>query len=99
MTPPLSPSEISAALAGLPGWTLENDALAKTLKFDSFRSAMSFMVRVGFDAEAMDHHPDWANAYNRVTIRLTTHDAGGKVTARDVELARRIEKIHLEFTA
>jgi 4a-hydroxytetrahydrobiopterin dehydratase len=93
MTPPLSPSKIASALAGLPGWTFKKDALAKTLKFDSFRSALAFMVRVGFEAEAMDHHPDWTNVYNRVTIHLSTHDAGGKVTSKDVELARRIEKI------
>jgi 4a-hydroxytetrahydrobiopterin dehydratase len=55
------------------------------------------MVRVGFEAEAMDHHPDWSNVYNRVRIRLTTHDAGDKVTAKDVDLARRIETIYLGF--
>jgi 4a-hydroxytetrahydrobiopterin dehydratase len=93
MTPTLNPTEIASALAGLPGWALESDALAKTLKFQDFRSALAFMVRAGFEAEAMDHHPDWTNVYNRVSIRLTTHDAGGKVTAKDVELARRIEKI------
>ena len=93
MTPPLEKSAIDAALASLPGWTWERDALAKTFKFDTFRSAMSFMVRVGFEAEAMDHHPDWTNVYNRVAIRLNTHDAGGKVTAKDIELARRIQAI------
>lgn len=93
MTSPLSRAEIDAALATLPGWKFAGDALAKTLKFASFREALSFMVRIGFEAEAMDHHPEWTNVYDRVSIRLNTHDAGGKVTAKDVELAKRIEKI------
>jgi len=88
---PLTSAEIAAALASLPGWTLADDALAKEFKFVSFRAAMAFMVRVAFEAEAMDHHPDWTNVYNRVAIRLNTHDAGGKVTAKDVELAKKIQ--------
>ena len=93
MSTPLTAAEIKAALATLPGWADERDALAKSFKFGSFREAMSFMVRVSFEAEAMDHHPDWSNVYNRVAIRLNTHDAGGKITAKDVELAQRIQKI------
>ena len=93
MAKPLSPEEITTALAGLPGWAFANDALAKEFKFGGFREAMAFMVRVGFEAEAMDHHPDWTNVYNRVAIRLNTHDAGGKVTAKDVELAKKIQAL------
>lgn len=92
-TPALTPSEITAALATLPGWELREDALAKDFTFGSFREALSFMVRAGFEAEAMDHHPDWTNVYNRVAVRLNTHDAGGRVTAKDVELARRLQQI------
>ena len=92
MANPLTTAEISAALAGLPGWTFERDALAKNFQFKNFREAMSFMVRAAFEAEAMNHHPEWTNVYNRVAVRLNTHDAGGRVTARDVELAGRIEK-------
>ncbi len=92
-TPPLTPSEITAALATLPGWALQENTLAKEFTFGSFREALSFMVRAGFDAEAMDHHPDWTNVYNRVAVRLNTHDAGGRVTAKDVELARRLQRI------
>ena len=51
------------------------------------------MTRVAFEAEALDHHPDWTNVYQRVTVRLSTHDAGGRVTVHDVELARRIQGI------
>jgi 4a-hydroxytetrahydrobiopterin dehydratase len=93
MSAPLSPNEIQAALAGLPGWRFEDDALAKTYQLETFREAMAFLVRVGFEAEELNHHPDWSNAYRKVSIRLRTHDAGGKVTARDVELARRIQRI------
>lgn len=92
-TKPLTDADINAELPALPGWKLERDALAKEFKFGSFKEAMSFMVRVGFEAEAMDHHPDWTNVYNRVAIRLNTHDAGGKVTAKDVALAKKIEAI------
>ncbi|MBI2813398.1 MAG: 4a-hydroxytetrahydrobiopterin dehydratase [Opitutae bacterium] len=90
---PLITAEINAALPALPGWLLDRDALAKEFKFGSFKEALSFMVRVGFEAEAMDHHPDWTNVYNRVAIRLNTHDAGGKVTAKDVALAKKIQAL------
>ena len=93
MAKPLTPAEITAALSSLPGWLQAGDALAKTFQFGGFREALSFMVRVGFEAEAMDHHPDWTNVYNRVSVRLNTHDAGGKVTAKDVALAQKIQAI------
>ncbi len=93
MNTALSDQEIAAALAGLDGWQRENDALAKTYTFKSFREAMSFLVRVAFEAEEMNHHPDWRNVYNRVEVRLSTHDAGGRVTALDVALAKRLERV------
>jgi 4a-hydroxytetrahydrobiopterin dehydratase len=93
MSTPLSDGEIKAALDALPGWIFENGALAKTFQFGSFREAMSFMVRVAFEAEALNHHPDWTNVYHRVGIRLNTHDAGGQVTAKDVDLAKSIQKV------
>jgi 4a-hydroxytetrahydrobiopterin dehydratase len=92
-TQPLGPADITTALATLPGWTIAGNALAKEFKFGSFREALSFMVRVGFEAEAMDHHPEWTNVYNRVAIRLTTHDAGGRITAKDVTLAGKIQAL------
>jgi 4a-hydroxytetrahydrobiopterin dehydratase len=93
MSKTLNKTKIAAALDTLPGWKFKSNALAKTFKFGSFREAISFMVHVGFEAEALNHHPDWSNVYNRVVIRLTTHDAGGRVTAKDIELARRIQGI------
>ena len=93
MSTPLTAAKIKAALVALPGWSFKRGALTKTFTFGSFREAIGFMVRVGFEAEAMNHHPEWTNVYNHVAIRLNTHDVGGKVTAKDVELAKRIEKI------
>ena len=93
MNPPLTPDEIDRACANLPGWRLERDALTKTFTFGSFREALAFMVRAGFEAEEMNHHPDWSNSYNRVVVRLSTHDAGGKVTAKDVALAECLQRL------
>ncbi len=93
MSKPLTASKIKTALSALPGWKFQRNALSKTFTFGTFREAFSFMGRVSFDAEALNHHPEWTNVYNRVAVRLNTHDAGGKVTAKDVELAQRIQKI------
>ena len=90
----LDEAERNEALAALPGWThvAEGDAIAKTFRFADFGEAFAFMTRVALEAEKADHHPDWTNVWNRVDIRLTTHDAGG-LTQRDIALARRIEEI------
>jgi 4a-hydroxytetrahydrobiopterin dehydratase len=93
MSNPLTSQEITQALTSLAGWTFERDALTKAYKFGSFREALSFMLRVSFEAEELNHHPEWTNVYNRVTVRLNTHDAGDKVTRKDVELASRMQKI------
>ena len=93
MAKPLAPTKITTAIVALPGWRLNRNALVKTFTFASFREALGFMVRVGFEAESMNHHPDWTNVYNRVVVRLTTHDAGDRVTLRDVDLATRIQTI------
>lgn len=90
----LTAVEIEQALAGLPGWRREGEALVKSFEFGSFREAMSFMVRMAFEAESLNHHPEWTNVYDTVTVRLTTHHVGNKITANDVELARRFEKIN-----
>ena len=90
---PLSKEEIAQALQELDGWTFENDRLVKQFMFGDFREAMGFIVRVAFEAEALDHHPDLHNVYNKVTLALNTHDAGGKVTAFDVALAQKIDRL------
>jgi len=88
---PLSSDAIEQALADLEGWRHEDDKLKKTFELSDFRAAISFIVRMSFYAEAMNHHPELENVYNTVSIALTTHDAGGKVTQMDVDLARQIE--------
>ncbi len=93
MSHPLSDSEIEVALSGLPGWSRDGDQLAKTYTFGSFREAVSFITRIAFEAEDMNHHPDLANVYNKVSIALSTHDSGGKITEKDVKLAQKIEDI------
>lgn len=89
----LTADEVGTALSKLPGWNIEGHALAKTFIFGSFREAFGFMTRVAFEAEALDHHPDWSNGYDKVTIRLSTHSVGNKITAKDAELAQRIQRI------
>jgi 4a-hydroxytetrahydrobiopterin dehydratase len=88
----LSEEEIRQALAGVPGWTLEQGKLHRQFRFGSFVEAFGFMSRVALIAEKMDHHPDWSNVYSAVSIALHTHDAGG-VTEFDFELARRINSL------
>ncbi len=74
-------------------WTEANDQLSKTFKFRDFTEAFAFMTRVALIAEKMDHHPTWTNTYNTVSIQLSTHDAGNKVTALDRKLAQAIDEI------
>ena len=93
MAAPLSDDQIRTALGGLPGWAHDNDALAKTYTFADFREALAFIVRLGFEAEQRDHHPNLTNVYNRVELALTTHDAGNRVTQKDVDLAQAIETL------
>ena len=82
---------IEAALSELPGWSLQDNRLVKEFTLRNFREAISFMVRLSFDAEQLDHHPELFNVYNRVKVELTTHDAGNRVTEKDVALAKAIE--------
>lgn len=91
---PLSDQAIREALSDLDGWRYEEDALVRALTFGSFREAMSFLVRMSFEAEELNHHPHITNVYNRVTLRLNTHDADDHVTQRDVDLARRVHSFN-----
>lgn len=94
---PLEGKALAEALHTLPGWshvpTGASDALTKTFELGSFKDAMAFLVRIGFEAEARDHHPEITNVYGRVGITLRTHDAGNRVTPLDVELAQAIERL------
>ncbi|TVR50215.1 MAG: 4a-hydroxytetrahydrobiopterin dehydratase [Puniceicoccaceae bacterium] len=91
MSQPLSPHQIEEALAGLPGWKVEADALVKSFKFNHFAEALSFIVRLGIECERHDHHPHLTNVWNKVELRFNTHDAGGKITAKDVKMAEAVE--------
>ncbi len=82
--------DLDAQLNELNQWTRFDDRIERELTFDSFPAAFAFMTHIAIHAERMQHHPEWCNVYNRVTITLTTHDAGG-LTQLDVDLARRID--------
>jgi 4a-hydroxytetrahydrobiopterin dehydratase len=89
----LSESEIQAALRDLNGWTVVNGKLHREYKFADFIHAFGFMASAALVAEAMGHHPEWFNVYNRVTVDLTTHDADG-ITAKDTELAGKMDALY-----
>ena len=89
----MSADQIRGELNSLPGWESGPDVITKLFSFGSFREAISFIVRIGFEAEDMNHHPEINNVYSQVRITLNTHDAGNKVTELDLELARRINKL------
>jgi 4a-hydroxytetrahydrobiopterin dehydratase len=88
----LGDEEIRERLAALPAWEVRGAKLHRELKFGDFAQAFGFMGAVALVAEKMDHHPEWSNVYNRVTVDLSTHDAGG-ITALDFELARAIDRL------
>ena len=92
MCPKLTEAEIEAGLAGLPAWSVLNGKLHRSYKFPDFAHAIGFMATAAPKIEKLDHHPEWANVYNRVTVHLVTHDSGG-VTKKDVELAGILEGI------
>ena len=90
---PLSEEKISEKIKELNGWIWENNCLKKKFEFSNFLDAMTFLVRISYEAEGMDHHPEISNCYNRVSLSLNTHDAGGKVTEKDFSLALAIDRI------
>ncbi|MGM0546096.1 MAG: 4a-hydroxytetrahydrobiopterin dehydratase [Bacteroidota bacterium] len=93
MAEPLSDDQIAEALSSLTGWKHQNDKLTKEFGFDNFRDAIAFINRIAFEAEEQVHHPEIFNVYNTVSISLSTHDAGGKVTEKDIKLAKTIESL------
>jgi 4a-hydroxytetrahydrobiopterin dehydratase len=82
----LTDDEISTALDELAGWRHDGDRLVGEWRFGDFAAAFGFMAQIALHAERLDHHPEWTNVYNRVSIALSTHSSGG-VTGLDVELA------------
>lgn len=83
-----------AALVSLKAWSYDADqgSITRVFTFKDFSGAFGFMTRVALIAQAADHHPDWSNGYNKVTITLSTHSAGG-LTDKDIKLATAIDKL------
>ena len=94
----LTADQVASALAGLPDWKHDSKrgAIRRQYLFADFSQAFAFMTRVALAAEKRDHHPEWANVYNKVDITLTTHDAQG-LTSRDTELARFADEAYAPF--
>ncbi len=90
----LTALEIEQHLKDLDGWEYNNGALETTFEFKNFKDTFSVMTRIAFECEIQNHHPDWSNVYNTLSIRLNTHDANG-VTLKDITLAKTIEDIIL----
>ncbi len=84
--------EINEKLDKFDGWEYEDNAIHTAFEFEDFKEAFSAMTRIAFEAEKMQHHPDWHNVYNTLNITLSTHDADG-VTDKDFELAKTIDKL------
>jgi len=91
-TSPLSPAEVESRLAGLDGWSLVEGKLHRELGFADFNEAFGFMARAALAAERLDHHPDWSNSWNTVTVDIVSHAAGG-VTETCFALATRMSEL------
>ena len=88
----LTELEIQAGIATLNGWSINENGIIKTFEFQDFKETLSIMNQIGKVAEEMNHHPEWFNVYNKLDIRLSTHDFGG-ITQSDMDLAKAIEEI------
>jgi len=88
----LSSEQISEELKNLPGWSIKEEKLHRDFEFQSFNQAFGFMTRAAMEIEKMNHHPEWFNVYNKLTVDLMTHDAGG-ITENDVELAKILNSL------
>ena len=88
----LSEDEVRQRLDGLPGWSLADGKLAREFRFADFARAFGFMTSAAIEADKLNHHPEWSNVYNKVTVRLVTHEAKG-VTGLDFELARKMNEL------
>lgn len=90
--PKLDDVQLQSALAGLAGWTIRDGKLHREYLFPDFVHAFGFMATAAIAIEAMNHHPEWCNVYNRVTVELITHDSGG-ITENDLTLARKLDDL------
>lgn len=88
----LTDIEIQNALLSIEGWEMKKNGITKNFVFENFKDTLATMNRIGEAAEKMNHHPEWFNVYNKLDIRLSTHDKGG-ITQLDIDLAKAIEEI------
>lgn len=88
----LPEDQIRAEIMDLKGWTIQNGKLYKEFVFSDFIEAFSFMTKAALHIEKMNHHPEWLNVYNKLSVYLTTHDAGG-ITSNDIKLARTLNSL------
>jgi len=88
----LSSEKISEELKNLPGWIVKEEKMHRDFEFEDFNQAFGFMTRAAMHIEKMNHHPEWFNVYNKLTVDLTTHDAGG-ITENDIELAKILNSL------
>lgn len=93
----LNKEQITSELESMDGWEYGDDLLTKDFQFKDFKTAVGFIVRIAFEAEDQVHHPQLFNVYNNITISLNTHDAGDKVTTKDIKLAKAIDSIYDTF--
>jgi 4a-hydroxytetrahydrobiopterin dehydratase len=92
----LTPTDLNTQLAGHPHWTVIDGKLHREFRFADFAAAMGFLTMAALKIEALDHHPEWANVYNRVSVDLVTHSAGG-ITMKDFALAAVLDQVAQRF--
>lgn len=89
----LTPEVVADALHGMPGWSGDASALGRAWRFADFAAAIRFMQTCVPGIDARNHHPEWTNVFDRVSVRLRTHDAGDRVTMADLDLARHLDAV------
>ena len=91
----LSGDELQEELKALTNWEIVEESLQREFKFENFIEAFAFMTKLAFVAERLNHHPEWSNVYNKVKVRLTTHDVGG-ISHLDFDLAQAANRYYGE---
>lgn len=92
-TAALTDAEITARLQQINGWARDGDEITKTYKLDSYMAGLALAAAIGTVCEGLDHHPDMLIGWRKVTVRFTTHDAGGRLSAKDFDAAARVDAL------
>lgn len=93
MADPLTDTQINDHLGQLPGWQRDGDTITKTFKADTYMSGLALAAAIGTVCDSLNHHPDMAIGWKKVVVSFTTHDAGSKITAKDMEAAAKVESL------